>query len=222
MRASNNSLKRLVHDEYGTVYSLTASIRNNVDRSVDYEIPRKIFHALVGGIVPLGYLMLDLSREVALGILLPAMILLVGSDLLRLVHKGFNAFYLKRFGALMRQHEAHSLTTSTYFVLASFFVIMLFDKTTAIVALLFLAIGDPVAALFGRMFGQVRLIDGKSLEGSIACFQTCLVIGLIFLSSPWAALVAALVATLAELIPLPVNDNIRIPVISAFILSLLV
>jgi phytol kinase len=221
MDQSKNSLKRLRADETGSVVVFSEALRSTPAVRKDYEIPRKLFHTL-GAIIPLIYLLSGVSREIAVGLLLPAVIMVVGSDLLRLVHPGFNEFFTKHLGRLMRKKEAHTLTTSTYFLSASLFVVYFFDKNIACLAIFFLSFGDPIAAIIGKRFGEIKLIDGKSLEGTIACFQVCLIIGLVMLrTNPGVALVAAAAAAIAELVPLPVNDNIRIPVLSALALQLM-
>ncbi len=188
---------------------------------LDYEIPRKAFHFFAGSIIPFIYLITGMSREIAVGLLLPFLIILAGSDVLRLLVPSFNRFYLKNFSALMRKSEENSLNTATYFVIASFFVISFFEKNTAITALLFLSVGDPAAALIGKRFGEVK-IWGKTLEGAFACLQVCFLAALFFFPPP-IALAGALTAAMVEFLPLRIiNDNLRIPICSALVLSFLV
>jgi dolichol kinase len=40
------------------------------------------------------------------------------------------------------------------------------------------------------------------------------VIGSATLASPWLALIGALVATVAEALPVPMDDNMRVPIVS--------
>lgn len=91
---------------------------------------------------------------------------------------------------------------------------MLFDKYVAITALLFLAVGDLAAAVVGERVGR-RKIFGKTLEGSLACLMTCLAIGMLLaklgLISPLVIIVGAMAATLVEVLPLHINDNLTMP-----------
>lgn len=221
MSTKPRTLRALIKDERGSVVPFADVMTYAASERPNYEVPRKVFH-MFGAIIPIVYYVSGLSQEIILGLLLPAVIMIVGADLIRLVHAGFNKFFTTRFGKLMRKGEERSLTTSTYFLLASMAVIYGFDKRIAVVSLLYLSFGDPIAALVGRKFGEIKLVDGKSLEGTLACFQTCLLIGLLLLPSPQAAVLAAVCAALAELVPLPVNDNLRIPVCSAFALYFLI
>jgi glycerol-3-phosphate acyltransferase PlsY len=62
-------------------------------------------------------------------------------------------------------------------------------------------------------------VGEKSIEGSLACLSICSVVGGIFLG--WIGILGAIIATLSELAPLPVDDNLRIPLISGFIMHVL-
>ena len=68
------------------------------------------------------------------------------------------------------------------------------------------------------------MIGKKSMEGSIAMFITCTIIGFIVFMrtnmAEYAIVIGSLVATLVELYePLGLNDNITIPVISCIALQ---
>ena len=96
-----------------------------------------------------------------------------------------------------------------------------FSKPVAVAALSFLIVGDTVAALVGRAIGRVRIF-GKTLEGSLACFAACLVIGWVIPELTWGVtVVGALMATLIELLPIPLDDNLRIPLASGFAITLM-
>ncbi len=95
-------------------------------------------------------------------------------------------------------------------------------RPIAATALAYLAVGDAAAALVGRRFGRRRL-GAKSLEGSLACFACCLGLGALALPQhPAAILGGAVAATLAEALPLPVDDNLSVPLVGAAVLALLV
>ena len=96
-------------------------------------------------------------------------------------------------------------------------------------SIVWLVLGDLSAALIGRSFGgdivAVKLgREGKkSLEGSLAMFAICVVIGLItFQEVPlreYAVIMGSLVATVTELYePFGFNDNLTIPIFSSLAL----
>ncbi len=67
-------------------------------------------------------------------------------------------------------------------------------------------------------------VGGKSLEGSLACFLACWLAGTLFLAPPFGSrevVVGALVATVAEALPLPVNDNLWLPLLPGLALMFL-
>jgi dolichol kinase len=83
----------------------------------------------------------------------------------------------------------------------------------------------------GKWIGRTRLPGKgktgkvKTLEGSLACLIACLMVGFIFyfagLDVGWlAVLVGALGATVAEAIPLPLplNDNLIIPLFAGLVM----
>ncbi len=220
---SNNSgqtikkFKELWNNDKGMVQSIASVFHapSAVRPKVDYEIPRKIFH-MAGVLVPLIYWFGGLERSLTITLLIPVVVAMAGSDMLRQFTPEFNNWYMKKFGRLMRRSEKQGLTTSTYFMTATLFVVAAFPKHIAVLSILFLSLGDPAAAMIGRRFGEVK-IWGKSLEGFLGCFQVCFLVALPFVP-PHLAGIGAFAAATAELLPLPVNDNIRIPIISAIVL----
>lgn len=95
-------------------------------------------------------------------------------------------------------------------------------RPLAATAIAYLVIGDAAAALAGRRWGRRRW-GKKSLEGSLACFLACLGIGALTLPQHPAAVVGgALAATLAEALPVPVDDNLSVPLVGAAVLWWLV
>jgi dolichol kinase len=84
------------------------------------------------------------------------------------------------------------------------------------------AFGDSTASIFGRYFSRTPLPfnKDKSLEGSLAGFFFAFLAGLIFIS-PLKALIGAAVAMIIEYLPLPVNDNVLIPLITGLALTVM-
>ena len=116
------------------------------------------------------------------------------------------------FGSLLRRHESTRLTGATWLIAAMFAAVLVLPRDTAIVSTWAAAVGDSAAALIGMRFGRIRWArDGKSLEGSAACLLATLA-GALLLSRVGAgiALLAALAAMVAERVPWPHDDNVRI------------
>ncbi|MFH1006874.1 MAG: hypothetical protein V1800_05135 [Candidatus Latescibacterota bacterium] len=188
--------------------------------SFSQELRRKTIH-LTALLIPIG---LWVVPEYAA---LPILGFLAGScltaDLLRMSHSLVARIFLKVFGPLLRDHEkGERLTGSTYLLIGSFLSVWGFGARIATLVLLYLILGDAVAALVGRRWGRVRL-GKKTLEGSASCLFVCVGIALISRFVPvHAALVGALVATFVEWLPWSIDDNITIPIIAGLAIRLLV
>jgi glycerol-3-phosphate acyltransferase PlsY len=182
------------------------------------EIKRKLFHMLIV-IYVVAYWFLP--RLFVLQWLLIAIILVILIEALRLSAPPFNQWLLFTLGGVHREEEANQLSGLVWTILGSFLTMLIFsNKQIVMASLLYLAFGDALAALVGRRHGRNVIAGKKTLEGSLACFGVSLVIGLIFLEFP-LALAGAIVATLIEIIPWPLNDNFWMPLISATFLTLL-
>ncbi|MCB0419166.1 MAG: hypothetical protein H6617_05450 [Bdellovibrionaceae bacterium] len=206
--------------------SVTWSVRKR-DRSRPH-LRRKVYHFASGMICFLLYGFV-LTREQSLIALASLGGLMVLLDVARLQFPALNRFGLRLFGAIMRREELKSLTGNSFYALGLFIVVLLFPKPVVMLSILFLAIGDPIAAVVGTTWGKTKILHKKSLEGSLANFAASgvasflLGIAYFHLGLENALLLAGLgglVSCLAELIPLPVDDNLTIPVLSAILLFL--
>lgn len=135
------------------------------------------------------------------------------------LQQGFRQY----FNWMLREEEKKgSLTGATWVLIAAFTVIALFPKPIAILALLFMSFGDSVAAILGIAIGRIKLFGDKTLEGSLGCLITCLVVGMFFPQIDILVRISgAAAATLFEALALPVNDNFTIPFGSALIMILI-
>ena len=184
------------------------------------ELRRKSIH-LLGLVVPILYFFT--SRDLAIIGVGGLVTLALAAELLKGVVPAVRAIFLRIFSPILRsQEQKGGLTGATYFLIGSFLCILLFDKTLAIVCLCFLTLGDLCAALIGKQWGRIKLFSRKSLEGSLACFVVCTAAALLIGLHPVVAIAGALVATLIELLPVGVDDNVTIPLISGLAMHLLV
>lgn len=184
-----------------------------------FELARKFVH-LAGGLIPLLYLVLDLSKPQALLILGAIAFPFVAADLLRINWPAANRWFHRWFHVAMRPGEENRPTGATYYFLACWFTILLFERTVAVAALLILACADTAASVVGQALGGYRLRKGKTLSGTTAFLATAFLITLPFFS-PTAALGGAILAAVTECLPLPLDDNITIPLVAGISLTLL-
>ena len=82
-----------------------------------------------------------------------------------------------------------------------------------------MSIGDTAAGLIGRKFGRIKIYN-KTLEGALAGFIVCLIVGLMIDLNLSKTLVAigALSAAIIELMPISIDDNLRIPLFTGTVM----
>jgi dolichol kinase len=207
------------------------------------ERPRRLWHIFGGLSLPVAGLLAphDIFLPALASITIAALIL----DIIRLRSPRVNRHFMIIFRALLREGEVSTLTGSTYFLIAASIVFIFCDKSIAAIALVFVAVGDPIAGMVGERWGKPRVnseqqkiseaprpsrnvrfrgMKGKTWEGSLACFVACLVVGVILAAVTHVALgmvvIGAICATVIEFLSLLVNDNLTIPLVAAGVMSL--
>ncbi|MEG8946342.1 diacylglycerol/polyprenol kinase family protein [Rosettibacter firmus] len=147
--------------------------------TIDYqsEVLRKTIH-LCSLSIPVIYYFI--TKELALKILIPLLILSLIIDLGRYYFKPIQDFFYNLFGFLLRRHEKDhqkkNLNGATYVLISAVLVILIFPKVFVVTSFSVLIIGDIAAALIGRKYGRRKFLL-KSLEGTLAFFFfSCIVI----------------------------------------------
>jgi dolichol kinase len=173
------------------------------------EIQRKVVH-LLGLAIPIGYSFT--TKETAVTVILCIFLAFLAVDLLRLYHRA-TASLFERFiyGHVLREVEKSRLMGSTYYLFSALLTVILFPKPIAVASILILILSDTCAALVGKGIGKVSIFR-KTLEGSLAFFLSAVVIVLLYPGvDRLAGVVGALGATVTELLPIPLDDNLTIP-----------
>lgn len=100
--------------------------------------------------------------------------------------------------------------------------LLLYPEPASVIAIYSLAFGDSISSIVGKAFGRVRVfrLQGKTLEGSLACFIIVFLVSLRILDSAPAAGLIAVTATIFEAIPVKDLDNILMPMGSGLVASL--
>ena len=187
------------------------------------HIGRKLYH-LAGG-MGLLFLYYILGRDWALRFYACAFLLVLGIEILRLSVPAFNRFMMTRFSSFFRKNEEHKLTGTAPYILGIGVSLYAYSTEIATAAVCFLAFGDVAATTIGERYGRIKIRD-KSLEGTSAFIFTALAVGwmLSFFGIdllPGVMVFGVLVAAGVELLPLPVNDNFTIPILSGAAMELL-
>ena len=153
-----------------------------------------------------------------MGILIIALIFSLMIERLRLksgslIHRIFESW----LNPLLKSSELDGpLTGATWSILGLLTAIIIFSPPIAVFAMLILTLGDPVAAIAGQTFGRLQIF-GKTIEGSLTGIAVCILFGILFLKIPVTLLTAGAVGgMLVELLPLPLNDNLLIPLAAGF------
>ncbi|MFB6274384.1 MAG: diacylglycerol/polyprenol kinase family protein [Salinibacter sp.] len=183
------------------------------------EMGRKALHVLALTI-PLA--MWWLGMPTALYVLALTAFLAVSADIARAYSESFNALIRWIFGSLMRADELPAAGTrvrlngATCVLVGAALMAVLFPLRLAVPVLTMAMLGDAAAALVGRRLGRHPWGSlSSTVEGTAAFVVTGLAVMACFPAvSLGPALAGVLVGAGGEALPLPVNDNIRVPVVA--------
>lgn len=188
-------------------------------RRASKENGRRLMH-LGSSIIPLGYWILGKDTIVpVLGGMTAAILLL---ELARIYTELGRTLYARILGPVTRPEEERRITGGSYVFVGHLAAAVLFPPAPAVLAMLFMSIGDPVASFIGQRYGRTAL-GNKTVEGTLACLAVCVLIALPASLPSLVGLAGAAGATLAEALPLRlINDNVAMPVASGAIMTVLV
>lgn len=119
--------------------------------------------------------------------------------------------------------ELHDFVSSPiFFAVAVMLSLILFPTPINYASVSVLTLGDGFATIFGKTIGRTvfPFNKGKMVEGSIFGFLFAFLGALLFVD-PIKALAAAATGMAIECLPLPINDNLTIPIASGLALMLL-
>jgi glycerol-3-phosphate acyltransferase PlsY len=188
------------------------------------HVGRKLYHLFGGlGLLSLYFL---LGRPIALTLYALLFLLVLTVDLIRLRVPAFNEFVMIRFSSFIRASEARKLTGTPPYVLGIGLTLLLYRTEIAVAAVSFLAFGDVAATAVGERYGKTKIAGEKSLEGTAAFILAAVTVGLLlplagFHPGTGIVLVGVLAAAGVELLPLRVNDNLAIPLVSGGVMELI-
>jgi glycerol-3-phosphate acyltransferase PlsY len=189
------------------------------------EPVHKLYHLLGGLFFP--FLCYYVSRAAVIATLLCMASVVCFLDASRFISERIRIFegaYFNWLSPLFRGEEARRISGTTYYFVGAAVTAILYTREIAVLALVFLAVGDVAAPIVGGWWGRVDIF-GKSIEGAIGAFLAC--VGAGFLAalltrldlSPRMIVAGALAATVVGHLPLRVNDNLTIPVVSGLVMA---
>ena len=183
--------------------------------NIKNEFARKAIH-ISNVIIPLSYLYLIQDNIDMIIILAFFLVLCFFIEIARKENYLVSIFFSKQLSFMMRDDEKKGeITGATWVFVGALFTILLIPYPYSIYSLLFLSVGDTFAAIIGMKFPFIN-VGGKTISGSISGFMACVITGLIIdISISYQILLfGAFMAMLIELLPLPINDNVSIPIFS--------
>ncbi|MHA1884414.1 MAG: glycerol-3-phosphate acyltransferase [Promethearchaeota archaeon] len=151
-------------------------------------------------------------------------------DLSRFVSKQSQELFTVKVKSIFRKGEEKKLSSMTIFLFSTFIMIFVFGQMLssveiAVTTLVFLVFGDMFAKIFGLAYGRHKFLD-KSLEGTLAYIGVIIMCCYILFTSldiPLPVLiVGAVAAPFIEILPLGMNDNFTVPIISGTIMAVAV
>ena len=185
------------------------------------EYIRKGIH-LLNLVIPLSYFYVFTEKWEFLIILSLITLCFIVIDISRHFIPLIKSIFSFFFDKMLREHELKGkLTGATWVMIASCVSITLFSKPVAILCLLYMSLGDTAAGLIGQKYGKHR-IGNKTWEGFVAGLIVCIIIAISYDMLPkYIALSGALVAMIMEIMPIPLDDNFKIPLGSGGIMMML-
>lgn len=178
----------------------------------------------MGGVLLILLIYSQVSHVVSLQLISLAALFSLTVDVLRRFSPQFNESVLKIMGPLMREYERNGFAGTTFLLFGVFTIIWVFPSTIVHLALLFLAVADPVASYVGIRYGKDKIFRSKSLQGTMAAFAVCTLITAVYCYSYnlmtdrilIVSLLAGLGGSASELIEIgKLDDNFTLPILAA-------
>ncbi len=199
-------------------------------RHLDIHLPslrptnyaRNIYH-VANALFALGCLLVLTEMQVmmfALGMMTLAWTLEVG----RRIVPRLNDFLMALMGRIAHPHEAWRVNSATWYATACVILASMWDLKVASIGVAVLGFADPAAAIVGRRYGRLQLVNGRTLEGSLTFLGVGTVVTWLWMMTAWSvaaglafkmAFMGSIFGCIAELFSRRIDDNLSIPVASA-------
>lgn len=135
------------------------------------------------------------------------------------IAKGFRVY---------KEKERKRISSITTFLLGVLLTFLLFKESIAIASLSFLVFGDMMAKIVGINYGKTVIFNTeskKTLEGLIGflsiSISSAYFLWLLNMLPLWIGVTGAVIASVVEVFPFPIDDNLSVPVVSGAIMSFL-
>jgi dolichol kinase len=181
-----------------------------IDRPNRKTLARKALHALGSLILAIQAL---LGLTVAQLVILAMLVLYTASEILRLSGRSLPLFApITRIGSTEKERRG-IITSPIWFALGTLITLTLLPTRAATIGVLTLTLGDPTAALIGQTIKRrhpIPINRSKTIEGTLTGYATATLVCSL-LTDPLASALGCAAGMIAEALPLPINDNLTIP-----------
>ena len=149
-------------------------------------------------------------------------ILYVASELARMEGTKFSILSTITKRAANQSELYEFAANPVFFALGITLSLILFPNPVNYASILILTLGDSSAGIFGKKFGKTvsPLNKGKTVEGSGFGFLFAFIGAIVFVN-PVKALIGAAVGMLGECLPLPISDNLMVPLASGLAMAII-
>lgn len=199
-----------------------------LNKRSDLHVIRKVWHVLTGLAGLTVFIKSGMAaEEMAAGLfVLSAMVFVL--EFFRLRNEKLNEVVIKIMGPFMRKSEVKQYSGFAYYSMGVSLSLFLFPEKYAVLSALFLMFADPISSTVGILYGTKKILPNKSIEGTLGCAFTCFIITVVYMNHFGLkglelivfSLLAALIASISELLSFWVDDNLTIPTLSGLGLTI--
>ncbi len=194
----------------------------------DLHLARKFFHMSGALTFLIPYLFLGFSKDQMAAILGACLAGSMSLEYSRSKFEWVNAITVRVLGPIMRDTEVNQISGIPFYLASCLFAFLIFPQHIAVLSILYLAFGDPSSSFFGVLYGRNKIFPNKSLQGTLGGFGVCAIATFLYLGwqglAPEIRLLLAILGgfagSIAELLPLNIDDNFAIPVFSGALMAL--
>lgn len=181
------------------------------------DVVRETIH--IGSFLVLLVCKYFLNRLWVSSLILAVTLLYAVSEFTRLRGTNVPIFSTITWRATVKPELYEFATAPIFFAIGITFSLIFFPAPISYASVAILTLGDGFATVFGKILGRtvIPFNKGKTLEGSIFGFLFAF-LGAMFFVNPMAALIGALIGMVIECLPLPISDNVTIPIMSGLVL----
>ena len=189
------------------LYQLFEYGLRSINDATSFFVDLKI--TIMEGISPI-----TLGAIILIGSVLPIFIIL---DILRL---DFSISIVPE--KLLRKHEINTFGGHVYITLGLLIVAMVFSERIFLASAAVAFISDTASAIIGRALGKHKIVEGRSVEGTIAGIIAGILSAIPFVPLLPSIIVGIVIGITDIIIANKLNDNLVFPLVSALTLYILI